>query len=175
MPQSEEDNTVYDTLSLERRLKLASEAMPPLDFLKSVYADPSTGMPMDMKIAAARAALPYEHRKLPTSLQISDNRNAPLFNVNDLKKLSNDELRAFVALADKLGIDFGGRQNRVISGDVIDIGDEKGDKLLESIIKPTITRVRAGHLAAKSVKIVEKAAKKSVIAPKPAKKKVKAH
>lgn len=175
MPRSEEDNEIYDTLSLEARLQLASQAMPPLDFLKSVYADTSLHMPMDMKIAAARAALPYEHRKLPTSLQISDNRNAPLFNVNDLKKLTNEELRAFVALSDKLGIDFGGRQNRVIEGNAVDVGGETGNKLLESIIKPTITRVRAGHLATKSSKIVEKAAKKSVKPTKTAKKATKVH
>ena len=175
MPQSEEDSEVYDTLSLETRLRLASQAMPPLDFLKSVYADQSHSIPLDMKIAAARAALPYEHRKLPTSLQISDTRNAPLFNVNDLKKLSNEEMRAFIALSDKLGIDFGGRQGRVINGDAEDVGEESGTKLLDSILKPRITRVRAGHLAAKSAKIVEKAAKKSVIVPKPAKKTTKAH
>lgn len=155
MRDDDEDNEVYDQRSLSERLALAAKAMPPLDFLRSIYADESRTVPLEMKISAARAALPYEHRKLPTSLQISDTRNAPLFNVNDLRKLNNEELRSFIALSDKLGIDFGGRQGRVIDAE----NDKTGLNLLESITKPTLTPVKEGHLVKKSSNIVTKAAK----------------
>lgn len=92
-------------LTVDQRRHYASIALPPLDYLKSVYTDVDT--PLDIAVAAARAAAPYEHRKLPTTIDVNTN-DTSMFNMENLKKLNSDELRAFLTMTSKMGIDFAG-------------------------------------------------------------------
>ena len=117
------EEALMNMLTVEQRREYARIAMPPLDFLKSVYTDPDT--PLDIGVAAARAAAPYEHRKLPADINFNDNRNMPLFDMNMLKKLSSEELGAFITMSEKLGIDFGGVGGNKGSGRVLDMTPDK--------------------------------------------------
>ena len=152
--KEEREAALIMTLSADARKELARIAMPPLDFLKSVYMDNDT--PLDIAVNAARAAAPYEHGKLPADLNINDNRNTPLFDMNMLKKLSSDELQIFIQMSEKLGIDFGGHGGNKKGGDIVDVTPE-----LE-VLHPVTAK-----LTAKISKDLQKRAA-------PAKKKVKA-
>lgn len=73
----------------------------PLVFLYDIYNDPR--MPLSKRIEAARASLPYLHKRLP--IEILSPNQVPLATIGleDLVKLSDDELDVLEALIRKLG------------------------------------------------------------------------
>ena len=109
-------------LNKEDRQKLATDPLLAIDFLRSIYMDADT--PTDIAVAAARAVIPYESRKLPSELNINQN-GTPLFDINKLKELSSEELSAFIAMSEKIGLDLsGGTQTKKLNGDIVDVTPE---------------------------------------------------
>lgn len=139
---------VLREFTAEHIIKLADGAVDPLTFLRSIWADP--GMEVSLQIDAAKAALPYVQRKLPTAVEVHDNRKPQLFDVAQLKALSVDELRVFVALADKMGVDFGGLKGS--SGMTYD---------MNKLPAPTTKARKAAAIDAEVTKPPKKAAKKA--------------
>lgn len=144
---------VLRELTREATIQLADGAVDPLTFLKSIWNDPN--MEVSMQIDAAKAALPYVHRKLPTAVEVQDNRKPQMFDVAMLRSLKTEELRVFIALADKMGVDFGGLKGS--SGMTYDMKKLPFTDAIE--VKPARKTAEKPVVATKSVK---KAPKKSV-------------
>ena len=89
-------------MTLEERARLADEAgCTPLQFLISVYLDPSNDM--DLRLRAARDAAPYLHRRLPQVVEVGGQFGKQL-DVQAITALSPEDRKVFLALIEKMGI-----------------------------------------------------------------------
>lgn len=83
----------------------AASGWTPIEFLTHAYRNPWQKMPD--RIAAAKAVLEYNHRKLPTNVEVDlQSRNLTL-DANALSALSDKELALLEKLLEKAGASRG--------------------------------------------------------------------
>ena len=96
--------TVFDQLTVDDRRELAElNGITPLQFLMSVMLDPLRYM--DTRIDAAKAALPYFHRKMPVAIELPGG-DAPAVDLGRVLALSRDDRLALLTLLNRVGIDL---------------------------------------------------------------------
>jgi hypothetical protein len=108
-PEGKQGRKRLSILTIEQRRELAKGAgITPMQFLMSVMVDDEEDM--EFRIEAAKTAAPYFHRKKPVG--IDDGHGGPVgggvtLDLAALAKLSDEDLAAAIAVADKLGAILG--------------------------------------------------------------------
>lgn len=72
-----------------------------LDFLRMTYTDHN--VPMSFRTAAAQAAAPYEHKKMPIAIEGTD-KPIPIINASELGSMSTEQLAALASALAALGL-----------------------------------------------------------------------